>query len=353
MTDTTRNTQLDDLGVSGPGLVIITGMAGAGKTQALHMFEDVGYFCIDNLPPSLLFNLVSLAGLPTGTTRKLAVVCDLRSREFFVDLEKELEQLTERDVSFSLLFLDATDSALLTRYKETRRRHPLCEGDMTLREGINLERETLSGVKEMANYVIDTTNRDTRTLRTEIRAFYDQHTDVQGLRVSVFSFGFKHGFPNDADTLIDVRFLPNPFYEEKLRHLTGLEAPVRHFVLENDQTREFLARWRALLETIMPGYAHEGKRYLTIGVGCTGGQHRSVVLAEQTAQCIKDLGYNVKVSHRDILLANRLAGTAAPAATPSEDAPRSHAAAPDTAVAAEDTQNTPETRDLPAIDALA
>ncbi|MDR1358359.1 MAG: RNase adapter RapZ [Coriobacteriales bacterium] len=350
MTDTTSSTRVEDLGVSGPGLVVITGMAGAGKTQALHMFEDVGYFCIDNLPPSLLFNLVSLAGLPTGTSRKLAVVCDLRSREFFVDLEKELEQLTERDVSFSLLFLDATDSALLTRYKETRRRHPLCEGDMTLTEGINLERETLSGVKEMANYVIDTTNRDTRTLRTEIRAFYDQHTDAQGLRVSVFSFGFKHGFPSDADTLIDVRFLPNPFYEEELRHLTGLEAPVRSFVLENEQTQGFLTRWKALLETIMPGYAHEGKRYLTIGIGCTGGQHRSVVLAEQTAQFIRDLGYNVKVNHRDILLASRLSDTASYSATLPDAAPPRQAPVPGPASpthAAQDSQD-PQTMDATA-----
>ena len=289
-----------------PGLVVITGMAGAGKTQALHTFEDIGYFCIDNLPPALLLNLVSLAGIPGGNNRKLAVVCDLRSGEFFVDLETELRQLAELNVDFSLLYLDANDDSLVNRYKETRRAHPLCVGDMTLTEGIDLERKQLSEVREMANYVIETSDKDTRLLRSEIRELYDQRSDVQGLRVSVVSFGFKHGFPKDVDIMIDVRFLPNPFYEEELRALTGLDKAVSDYVLKNEQTHRFLEEWQGLLDTIMPGYVAEGKRYLTIGVGCTGGQHRSVVLAEQTAAFLKNLGYATSISHRDILLANRL-----------------------------------------------
>jgi UPF0042 nucleotide-binding protein len=291
-------------------------MAGAGKTQALHTFEDVGYFCIDNLPPSLLINLVSLAGLTGssgGAEHKLAVVCDLRSREFFTDLEKELEQLSGLNVDFSLLFLDATDRALLSRYKETRRRHPLCEGSMTLAQGIARERENLREVKEIAQYVIDTSNKDNRSLRAEIRELYDQQPDSQGLRISVFSYGLKHGFPTDGDLLIDVRFLPNPFYEEELRHLTGLDEPVRNYVLGNSQTREFLKRWDELLETVMPGYVQEGKRYLTIGVGCTGGQHRSVVLAEQTAEFLRGRGYTVSISHRDLPLAQRASDSGAAA----------------------------------------
>ncbi len=292
---------------AGPRLVVITGMAGAGKTQALHTFEDVGYFCIDNLPPSLLINLVSLAGLPGSDSRKLAVVCDLRSQEFFLDLEKQLDRLAELNVSFNLLFLDATDTSLLTRYKETRRRHPLCEGAMTLMEGIQREREALSEVREVANYIIDTTDKDTRELRNEIRELFNQRVDSEGLRVAVFSFGFKHGFPHDADILIDVRFLPNPFYEEKLRALTGLDEPVREYVLSNKQTKDFLAAWENLLKTVMPGYVKEGKRYLSLGVGCTGGQHRSVALAEQTANFLRNSGYQVSVSHRDLLLANRAA----------------------------------------------
>jgi len=291
-----------------PTIVVITGMAGAGKTQALHTFEDIGYFCIDNLPPSLLLNLVSLAGIPGGTSRKLAVVCDLRSGEFFADLEKVLLQLAELHVDFSLLFLDADDNALLNRYKETRRRHPLCSGTMTLSEGIDLERKHLSIVREMGNYVIDTTNKDTRALRKEIRKLYDPRSDETGLRVAVSSFGFKHGFPKDVDIMIDVRFLPNPFYEEELRSLTGLDEQVRSYVLDNEQTQEFLDKWMALLATIMPGYVQEGKRYLTIAIGCTGGQHRSVVLSEQTAGFLREYGYNTSLSHRDILLANRSAG---------------------------------------------
>lgn len=291
---------------SEPDLVIITGMAGAGKTQALHTFEDIGYFCIDNLPPSLLLNLVSLAGIPGGRSRRLAVVCDLRSGEFFVDLETILAQLSEVSVHFSLLFLDASDTSLLNRYKETRRRHPLCTGNMTLSDGIDLERKSLSAIAEMANYVIDTTDKDTRELRGEIRALYDQSPDVQGLQVSVFSFGFKHGFPRDVDILIDVRFLPNPFYEEQLRSLTGLDEPVRTYVLSNEQTQVFLTKWTDLLAAIMPGYVKEGKHYLSIGIGCTGGQHRSVVLAESTVAYLNKQGYHASLSHRDILLANRM-----------------------------------------------
>ncbi|MCL2530303.1 MAG: RNase adapter RapZ [Coriobacteriia bacterium] len=291
-----------------PTIVVITGMAGAGKTQALHTFEDIGYFCIDNLPPSLLLNLVSLAGIPGGASRRLAVVCDLRSGEFFAELEKVLVQLAELHVDFNLLFLDADDNALLTRYKETRRRHPLCSGTMTLSEGIDLERKQLSSVREMGNYVIDTTGKSTRALRKEIRKLYDPRSGDTGLSVSVSSFGFKHGFPKDVDIMIDVRFLPNPFYEEELRPLTGLDEQVCNYVLNNEQTQEFLDKWTSLLATIMPGYVQEGKRYLTIAIGCTGGQHRSVVLAEQTAQFLKDYGYSTSLSHRDILLANRTAG---------------------------------------------
>ncbi|MCL2807854.1 MAG: RNase adapter RapZ [Coriobacteriia bacterium] len=308
MNDERINQNETEVRQSRPGLVVITGMAGAGKTQALHTFEDIGYFCIDNLPPSLLLNLVSLAGIPGGASRKLAVVSDLRSGEFFAELETVLGQLAELSVDFSILFLDAQDGSLLTRYKETRRRHPLCNDDMTLSEGIDLERKQLNAVREMASHVIDTSGKDTRSLRKEIRDLYSQCPNDKGLRVSVASFGFKHGFPRDVDIMIDVRFLPNPFYEESLRPLTGLDEPVRNYVFENSQTQAFLQRWKDLLSTIMPGYVREGKRYLSIGIGCTGGQHRSVALAERTYQFLKDLGYSTSVSHRDILLANLKAG---------------------------------------------
>ncbi|MDR2672901.1 MAG: RNase adapter RapZ [Coriobacteriales bacterium] len=288
---------------TGPSLVVITGMAGAGKTQALHTFEDIGYFCIDNLPPSLLLNLVTLSGLPTKTERRLAVVCDLRSQELFSELQAELNHLSELEVSFSVIFLDATDESLLKRYKESRRRHPLCEGAMTLLDGISKEREALASIRETAHYVIDTTNLDTRELRRHIRSLFADSSETDGLRVSVFSFGFKHGFPHDADIVIDVRFLPNPYYEEELRPLTGIDEPVRAFVLESEQTRQFMQSWEHLLETIMPGYVQEGKRYLSLAVGCTGGQHRSVVIADETARFLNNLGYSVSLSHRHLPLA--------------------------------------------------
>jgi UPF0042 nucleotide-binding protein len=269
----------------------------------MHTFEDLGYFCIDNLPPSLLIDLVSLAGLPAGSDRKLAVVCDLRSKEFFSELTGELFRLHDTNISYSIVFLDATDEALLSRFKASRRKHPLCEGAMTITAGITKERQMLASVREIANYVIDTSKKDTRELRREIRLLFSTHSDQDDLRVSVFSFGFKHNSPYDADIVIDVRFLPNPFYELDLRKLTGLHEPVRAFVLERSETREFLRSWRDLLRVIMPGYVTEGKRYLSLGVGCTGGQHRSVVLAEETCAFLTSLGYQATVTHRDLPLA--------------------------------------------------
>jgi UPF0042 nucleotide-binding protein len=301
------DTQLETLhtedSITGPDLVIITGMSGAGRTEAMHTFEDLGYFCIDNLPPSLLLNLVSLAGLSAGGKRRLAVVCDMRAKEFFSELNEELRRIAEAGVSYRILFLDSRDDALLARFKASRRRHPLTEGGMTIIAGIQRERGMLSTVREMANSVIDTSEIDPRELRRLIRSLFSKQTDQESLVVSVFSFGFKHGMPVDADIIIDVRFLPNPYYEPPLRALTGLTDEVRSFVLEQDETRRFLKSWRELLDVIMPGYVKEGKQNLSIGVGCTGGQHRSVVLAEETGRHLSQTGYRVATTHRDIALA--------------------------------------------------
>jgi UPF0042 nucleotide-binding protein len=288
---------------AGPDLVVISGMSGAGRTEAMHTFEDLGYFCIDNLPPSLLINLVSLAGMPTGSSRKLAVVCDLRSKEFFPELLNELKAISKLDISYSIIFLDATDDALLSRFKETRRRHPLCDGGMTIVAGIQKERELLEEAKEIANLVIDTSNMRPAELRKQIRTTFSQESEQEGLRISVFSFGFKHGKPYEADIVIDVRFLPNPFYIPELRGLTGLEAPVRDFVLGEQETQDFLEAWHHLLDVIMPGYIAEGKQFLSIGVGCTGGQHRSVTLAAETGTYLAGRGYKVTTTHRDLPLA--------------------------------------------------
>jgi UPF0042 nucleotide-binding protein len=294
---------MNDDAILGPDLVIITGMSGAGRTEAMHTFEDLGYFCIDNLPPSLLLNLVSLAGLSTGGKRKLAVVCDIRAKEFFQELNDELRHIAEAGLSYRILFLDSRDDMLLARFKASRRRHPLTDSGMTIVGGIQRERELLATVREMADSVLDTSEIEPRELRRVIRRLFSKQTDQETLIVSVFSFGFKHGMPVDADIVIDVRFLPNPYYEPHLRILTGLDEGVRSFVLEHDETRRFLESWYTLLDVIMPGYVKEGKQLLSIGVGCTGGQHRSVTLAEETARHLKQRGYNTTVTHRDLVLA--------------------------------------------------
>lgn len=301
--DAQLEAQLSDEVASGPDLVIITGMSGAGRTEAMHTFEDLGYFCIDNLPPSLLIHLVSLAGLPVGGQRRLAVVCDLRAKEFFPELIEELKHISEAGLSYSVLFLDSRDDVLLARFKATRRRHPLCDDGMTIVAGIQRERELLAEAKEIANYVIDTSDERPQDLRKNIRTLFSSQTAQEGMGVSVFSFGFKHGAPMDADIIIDVRFLPNPFYEPELRSLTGLGPAVRDYVINREETRRFLTSWHDLLDIIMPGYVAEGKQYLSIGVGCTGGQHRSVVLAEETGAYLTQRGYRTSITHRDIALA--------------------------------------------------
>ncbi|MDR3315545.1 MAG: RNase adapter RapZ [Coriobacteriales bacterium] len=301
--DTQLEALLPDEQINGPDLIIITGMSGAGRTEAMHTFEDLGYFCIDNLPPSLLRNLVSLAGLPLHGKRKLAVVCDLRAKEFFSELLEELRRIAEMGVSYRILFLDSRDDVLLSRFKATRRRHPLTDGGMTIVGGIQKERELLDSVREMADSIIDTSGIDPRELRKQIRSLFAQQSDQESLSVSVFSFGFKHGMPIEADIVIDVRFLPNPYYEPFLRALTGQNRVVHDFVIEQEETKRFLVSWKNLLDVIMPGYVKEGKQSLSIGVGCTGGQHRSVVLADETGHYLKQVGYSVSIAHRDLALA--------------------------------------------------
>ena len=301
----TQQESLDEIDPTsfGPDLIIITGMSGAGRTEAMHTFEDIGYFCIDNLPPSLLMNLVSLAGLNTGTLRKLAVVCDLRAKEFFPELTAELAKLKEMGLSYTMLFLDSSDEELLNRFKASRRRHPLCDNGMTIVAGIRRERQLLAECKQIADYVLDTSTERPQDMREKLRSLFTDQSAQEGLGVSVYSFGFKHGAPNDADIVIDVRFLPNPFYERELRDKTGMDEAVKDYVLGKDETKEFLKRWFSLLDFVMPGYVKEGKQYLSIAVGCTGGQHRSVVLANATGQHLSQEGYRVTTTHRDLALA--------------------------------------------------
>lgn len=284
-------------------LVIITGMSGAGRTEAMHTFEDLGYYCIDNLPPSLLPSLVASNEIPVQGEGKahLAVVCDARNRDYFTQLTSVLQNFRKQDITYRIIFLDSSDESLLARYKASRRRHPLCtDNKMTIAQGIDLERTLLSELREIANLIIDTTSLKPIALHDKIRSAFTETTPLDGLGVVVYSFGFKHGMAEDADIVIDVRFLPNPYYDPEMRYMTGLDEQVKTFVMERSETKEFMTKWEALLDCVMPGYVAEGKQQLAIAVGCTGGQHRSVTLAEATGAYLQSRGYRVHVSHRDL-----------------------------------------------------
>lgn len=297
-----------------PELILLTGMSGAGRTEAMHVFEDMGYFCVDNLPASLIDNLLELHEFPgqEGKSRHLAVVCDARNLEFFRDVDEEIAHFENLGLSYKIIFLDASDEKLVSRYKASRRRHPLCGDGASVIQGIERERDLLGQLKKSADAIIDTTDMLPQELRREVQSLFGEEENRKELSVTVYSFGFKHGAPADADLVIDVRFLPNPYYDPKLRSFTGLDAPVRDYVLYRPETEEFLKRWRALLDCVMPGYVAEGKQQLAIGVGCTGGQHRSVALAQATGDYLKSRGYRVSIAHRDLKLAEGADGRLVP-----------------------------------------
>jgi UPF0042 nucleotide-binding protein len=283
-------------------VVIITGLSGSGRTQAMHVFEDMGYFCIDNLPVGLILQISNAIGLSAG--RHLAVTCDLRSQNLFGDLTYTLAELTEHEIAYKVLFLEASDEVLIRRYNENRRRHPIANEGESLSDAIKREREGLMATREHADMVIDTSNMLASELRKLIRSEFAELSDQQLMEVHVFSFGFKHGMPVSADLLIDVRFLPNPFWDPEMRFLTGNDPIVRDFVLEHEVTQQFLVAWKNLLDVVVPGYIAEGKSRVSIAIGCTGGQHRSVAIANATADYLKAMEYHVVASHRDLALAN-------------------------------------------------
>lgn len=287
-----------------PDVVVITGMSGSGRTQALHVFEDMGYFCIDNLPPRLLLQLAELVGINSGVGRHLAVTCDLRSQGLFDEITDSLQQLRDHEITCQVVFLDTSDEVLMRRYDENRRRHPLAQPGESLASAIAREHRQLAAVRDFSDLVIDTSSLPIKDLRARLRRTFSELTDQQLMEVSVFSFGFKHGMPVEADLMIDVRFLPNPFYDPQMRTMTGNDPLVRDFVLNNEVTRRFLDAWESLLDVAMPGYVAEGKSHLSIAVGCTGGQHRSVAIANATADYLQRGGYHVSLSHRDLALAN-------------------------------------------------
>ena len=287
-----------------PDIVIITGMSGSGRTQAMHVFEDMGYYCIDNLPPSLILQLAEIVGVNSGIGRHLCVTSDLRSQGLFDELLDTIESLREREMTCKVVFLEASDEVLIRRYSENRRRHPLSKRGDTTADAIQRERMALASIRDRADMVIDTSRMRTATLRKRLQTAFSELTDQQLMDVHVFSFGFKHGMPVEADLMIDVRFLPNPFYDPEMRELTGLDAKVSEFVIDHPKTGEFLEAWYRLLDAVMPGYIAEGKPQLSIAVGCTGGQHRSVAIAEVTGRYLERQHYHVSISHRDLAKAN-------------------------------------------------
>lgn len=278
-------------------LVIITGMSGAGKTVAIQSFEDMGYFCVDNMPPSLIPKFWELIR-ESGKVTKIALVVDLRSRSFFDEIQNMLAEIENTHlIDTKILFLDASDVELVSRYKETRRVHPMAM-DGLVTEGIRKERAILEDLKVKASLVIDTTTLTPRQLREKINQEF-RHNNESGFRVEMVSFGFKYGLPIDADIVMDVRFLPNPHYIPELRPLTGCDKPVYEYVMSFEQTEKFYQSFSQLLLQIMPGYIKEGKSSLTIAIGCTGGQHRSVALTNRVGECLKENGYTVNTTHRD------------------------------------------------------
>ena len=287
-----------------PDIVIITGMSGSGRTQAMHVFEDMGYFCIDNLPPSLIMQLAEIIGINTGVGRHLCVTSDLRSQGLFDELLDTIETLRDHEMTCKVLFLEASDEVLIRRYSENRRRHPLAKRGDTMADAIQRERMALASIRERADLVIDTSRMRTATLRRRLQNAFSELSDEQLMDVHVFSFGFKHGLPVEADLMIDVRFLPNPFYDPEMRTLTGLDEKVSNFVIDHPKTQEFLDAWFRLLDAVMPGYIAEGKPRLSIAIGCTGGQHRSVAIAEATGRYLERHQYHVSISHRDLAKAN-------------------------------------------------
>jgi UPF0042 nucleotide-binding protein len=279
--------------------VVITGFSGAGKSQAIAAFEDAGYFCVDNLPPEMIAGLAELFGHEGSKVEQAAVVSDVRGGEFFEGLVQVLSELEDRGVPHRLLFLEASEEVLVNRFKETRRRHPLANGGH-VGEAIRRERELLAPLRERADVSIDTSALSAARLRKVVADKMLPHGHVGKLAVTFLTFGYKHGTPRDADLTFDVRFLPNPHYEAELRERTGLDQAVIDYVEASDGLEDFYERLVPLLDYLLPAYENEGKAHLTVGIGCTGGRHRSVVVAEHLARIYGEReAYLIDVVHRD------------------------------------------------------
>jgi len=279
--------------------VIVTGMSGAGKTTVLKFLEDIEYFCVDNLPPAMLIKFAELCFERGADIDKVALGIDIRGGKLFSDLFSVLEQLKENGYNCDLLYLDASDEALVKRYKETRRRHPL-SGKGSIDDGIKKERDMLKEVKEKADYIIDTTHVLTRDLKEQINSIFIDNKEFDSLIVSICSFGFKYGIPLDSDLVFDVRFLPNPYYISELKPLTGMDKAVYDYVMNHNESKLFMDKLVDMIEFLIPQYKKEGKHQLVISIGCTGGKHRSVAIAESLHSRLLLNKRSAVISHNDI-----------------------------------------------------
>lgn len=280
--------------------VVVTGMSGGGKSAALRMLEDAGFYCVDNLPVPLIEKFVELIATPNSEVTKVALGLDVRADQPFGDAQKVLERLKKNGYNFEILFMEASDRVLLKRYKETRRMHPLAQGGR-VEDGIKKEREILNDIRSKADYVFDTSNLLTRELKEELDRIFVNNEEYNSLMINILSFGFKHGIPADADLVFDVRFLPNPFYIEELKYKTGNDREVQEYVMSFPESEIFINKLTDMIEFLIPNYVKEGKYQLIIGIGCTGGKHRSVTLANQLFTRLKNKGnYGLKIIHRDV-----------------------------------------------------
>ena len=279
--------------------MIVTGLSGAGKTQAIICLEDLGYYCIDNMPPALIKNFIVLAARENSGIEKAAFVIDIRGGEFFTDIKACLNDLRGMGIAFKLVFLEAAEEVLIRRFNETRRTHPLSGGFSTL-AGIQKEKEALNEIRDLSDFIIDTSNMKSMRLREEIKQIFDTETEVSVFTVNIESFGYKNGIPLDADMVFDMRFIPNPYYVAALKKLTGNNRKVRDYVMKFRESANFVEKADELISEMIPFYIREGKYHLNVAFGCTGGQHRSVAMANIFAEKFNAAGRRITVMHRDL-----------------------------------------------------
>ena len=280
-----------------PDFTIVTGLSGAGRSEVANALEDLGYFVVDNLPPSLMPKMDELAVVRGQEIKHIALVVDVRGGTYFDQVSEALRDLARRGIEYRIVFLTASDDVLIRRFEATKRKHPLADRVL---DGISKERAVLESLREAADLVIDTSNMTVHELRDRVVASFSAQSREERMQTTVVSFGYKHGLPLDSDMVLDIRFLPNPYWIDDLRLLPGTDRRIRDYVMGQDETTDFMKRLETLLDGLVPGFLHEGKRYLTIGIGCTGGRHRSVVLAEAIAESLRRRGLNVAVRHRDL-----------------------------------------------------